>query len=250
MRTPVIRVEQVTMKFRMNRNKTDSLKEYCINILKGGLQYSEFTALESINFEVFKGERLGIIGHNGAGKSTLLKIIAGVMKPTTGKVTRIGSIAPLLELGTGFDGDFTGHENIYLNGALLGKSKEEIDSAYNDIIEFANLGEFINVPIRNYSSGMRAKLGFSIATSINPDILILDEVLGVGDQAFRKKSTSKMLEMINDGKTVIMVSHGIGQVKTLCDRVLWLHEGKIKQIGTPEKVCCDYIEYMNEISSV
>lgn len=242
MREAVIKVENVSMEFKMYKNKIDSFKEYCISLLKGGVKYSNFKALESINFEVFKGERLGIIGHNGAGKSTLLKIIAGVMKPTSGNINVSGNIAPLLELGAGFDGDFTGEENIYINAAILGRKKEEINAAYKEIVEFADLGEFLYMPIRNYSSGMRAKLGFSIATSIDPDILILDEILGVGDQTFRKKSSAKMMDMINDGKTVIMVSHSIGQIKSLCDRVLWLSEGKVVDIGDPERICNRYLD--------
>jgi ABC-type polysaccharide/polyol phosphate transport system ATPase subunit len=247
MREIVVKVENVSMKFRMTKNKIDSIKEYCIKLFRGGVKYSEFLALDSISFNVYKGERLGIIGHNGAGKSTLLKIIAGVMKPTNGKVSVLGSIAPLLELGAGFDGEFTGQENIYLNGAILGKNKKELDAAYDKIVEFANLGEFLYMPIKNYSSGMRAKLGFSIATSINPDILILDEVLGVGDRAFKKKSSAKMMDMINDGKTVIMVSHSIGQIKKICDRVIWLHKGKIKDMGDPERVCKEYSNFMDNL---
>lgn len=247
MEKSVIKVDDVSMNFRMYKNKMDSFKEYCISLIKGGIQYSNFSAVDSISFEVYKGERLGIIGHNGAGKSTLLKIIAGVMKPTKGNVIVNGTIAPLLELGAGFDGDFTGSENIYINGAILGKNKKELDNAYNEIVSFADLGEFLHMPIRNYSSGMRAKLGFSIATSINPDILILDEILGVGDQTFRKKSSTKMMEMINDGKTVIMVSHSIGQIKNLCDRVLWLQQGKIKALGDPEVICRDYLEYNDKL---
>lgn len=244
MREIAIKVNNVSMRFRLTHEKVETLKEYIIRFVKRDLRYSEFTALKSVSFEVYKGERLGIIGHNGAGKSTLLKLISGVMKPTEGNILVNGSIAPLLELGAGFDPEFSGAENIYLNGAILGKSKEFLEEKYNEIVEFADLGEFINTPLKNYSSGMRAKLGFAIASQIDPDILIVDEVLGVGDQAFRKKSFNKMKELMNSYRTVILVSHNLRYIEEFSERVIWLHQGEIKEIGEPRTVCKMYKDFM------
>lgn len=241
-----ISVENVSMKFRLPNEKIDSIKEYLLRILKKDVKYSEFYALKSVSFKIYRGERIGIIGHNGAGKSTLLKIFSGIIKPTNGTVTVNGNIAPLLELGAGFDPEFSGAENIYLNGAILGKTKEYLEDKYDDIIEFADLGGFINTPVKNYSSGMRAKLGFSIATQIDPDILIVDEVLGVGDQAFKRKSSMKMKEMIKSGKTVILVSHSLKQIEDLTDRVIWIHKGEIKEIGDSKTVCKNYVTFMDK----
>lgn len=235
-----VNIENVSMKYRFLNEKIDTLKEYFFRRLKSNISYSEFYALKSVSFKIYSGERVGIIGHNGAGKSTLLKIIAGVIKPTEGNVSVCGNIAPLLELGAGFDQDFSGVENIYLNGAILGKSKEFLDEKYNEIVEFSDLREFIHTPVKNYSSGMRARLGFSIATQVNPDILIVDEILGVGDELFKRKSSDKMKEMMNSGKTIILVSHSIDQIKRLTDRVIWLHKGEIKDIGDSENICSKY----------
>ncbi len=240
-----ISVDNVSMKFRLSNEKIDSLKEYVFRILKKNIRYSEFYALNSVSFKIYRGERVGIIGHNGAGKSTLLKIICGIMKPTEGNVYVNGNIAPLLELGAGFDPDFSGAENIYLNGAILGKTKEYLDSKYEEIINFSELGDFIYTPVKNYSSGMRAKLGFSIATQIEPDILVVDEILGVGDQQFKRKSSKKMMEMMKSGKTVILVSHSLNQIRNLTDKVIWLHKGEIKEIGETETVCRNYEAFMN-----
>jgi len=193
---------------------------------------------------VHSGDRVGIIGKNGAGKSTLLKIIAGVLKPTEGTVTVHGRVAPLLELGAGFDAELTGAENIYLNGALLGKSKQFLDAKFQEIVKFSELGNFIHVPVKNYSSGMRARLGFSIATQVDPDILIMDEILGVGDESFRKKSSAKMMELIEGGKTVLLVSHQLGLIKSLTNKALWLHRGEIKAFGPTEEVCGLYEEFL------
>ncbi|MCF6093262.1 ABC transporter ATP-binding protein [Microaerobacter geothermalis] len=239
-----IHVDNVTMKFRVSNEKVDSLKEYFLRVIKKNVRYSEFHALKSISFKIYRGERVGIIGHNGAGKSTLLKIISGVLKPSEGKVSVNGSIAPLLELGAGFDPELSGAENIYLNGAILGKTKEYMYSKYNEIVEFSGLGDFIYTPLKNYSSGMRARLGFSIATQVDPDILIVDEILGVGDEQFRKKSSDKMMEMINSGKTVIIVSHSLNQIKQLTDKVIWLHKGEIKEIGETKSICSEYQKFM------
>lgn len=235
-----IRLENVSMRFRLLTEKVDNLKEMFIRRLKKELQYREFYALNSISFTVYRGERIGIIGHNGAGKSTLLKIISGVMKPTQGTVEVNGVLAPLLELGAGFDPELTGAENIFLNGALLGKSRDFLERKFDEIVEFSEIGNFIYTPVKNYSSGMRARLGFSIATQVNPDILIIDEVLGVGDQGFRKKSSETMKEMVKSGKTVILVSHSLKQIRELTDRVIWLHKGEVREIGDSETVCSLY----------
>lgn len=222
-----LKVEHVGMRFNLNAEKVEDLKSYFIKLVKRELHFQEFWALKDVSFEVKKGERVGIIGLNGAGKSTLLKVIAGVLKPTEGSVHAKGSIVPLLELGAGFDKQYTGAENIYLNGAMLGYSREFIDEKYDEIVEFSNLGEFINVPIMNYSSGMRSRLGFAMATIVEPDILILDEVLSVGDASFRKKSEMKIQEMFDKGVTVLFVSHSIEQVKRICDTAILLEHGRI-----------------------
>jgi ABC-2 type transport system ATP-binding protein len=240
-----IHVDNVTMKFRLSNEKVDSLKEYLLRIAKKNMGYSEFHALQNVSFKIYSGERVGIIGQNGAGKSTLLKIISGVIKPSEGKVSVNGDIAPLLELGAGFDPELSGTENIFLNGAILGKTKKYLDSKHEEIVEYADIGGFIHTPVKNYSSGMRARLGFSIATQVEPDILIVDEILGVGDEQFRRKSSDKMMEMMNSGKTIILVSHSLGQIKRLTDKVIWLHKGEIKEIGETKTVCSKYEAFMN-----
>lgn len=246
MKQIAIDVKNVTMHFKMTTEKVETIKEYLIRILKKNINYTKFTALDDVSFTVYKGEKIGIIGHNGAGKSTILKLISGIMKPTNGSIEVNGSISPLLELGAGFDPDFSGLENIYLNGAILGKSKEFLDRKCKDIIEFSDLGDFIYSPLKNYSSGMRAKLGFSIASQIDPDILIVDEVLGVGDQAFKKKSFNKMRELINGKSTVILVSHNLKQIEEFSEKVIWFDKGKIVDVGKPEEICKRYNEYMNK----
>lgn len=222
-----ISVENVTMSFILNKEKVDNLKEYVIKLITRKLEYNKFDALKDINFQVKKGEHLAILGLNGAGKSTLLKTIVGVYKPTEGKVTKTGVIAPLLELGAGFDGNYSGKENIYLYGAILGYDRNYIESKFDEIIEFSELGDFINVPVKNYSSGMKARLGFSIATAVEPDILILDEVLSVGDAGFKKKSLAKVKSLFDKGVTVLFVSHSIEQVKAICDKAILLDHGAI-----------------------
>lgn len=237
-----LRVENVSMKFNLSAEKVNDLKDYVIKFLKRQLRYQEFWALRNVSFELNEGDRLGILGFNGAGKSTLLKVIAGVLKPTEGKVTKRGTIVPLLELGAGFDSQYTGAENIYLYGAVLGYSKEFIDEKYDEIVKFSELGDFINVPLKNYSSGMKARLGFSIATVVEPDILIVDEVLSVGDAKFRKKSEKKIMSMFDKGVTVLFVSHSLEQVKRLCDKAILLEKGQIIAAGTVKEVSAIYEE--------
>lgn len=236
----IIKVENVGMKFNLSKEKVDSLKDYVIKSLTGKISYNEFWALKDINFTLQKGDRLGILGLNGAGKSTLLKVIVGVFKPTEGRVTKNGKIAPLLELGAGFDSQYTGRENIFLYGAVLGLSKKFLEEKYDDIVKFAELEEFIDVPLKNYSSGMKARLGFAIATIVEPDILILDEVLSVGDAKFRKKSEKKVMSMFDKGVTVLFVSHSIEQVKRLCNKAILLEKGKIIASGDIEEVAKVY----------
>jgi ABC-2 type transport system ATP-binding protein len=236
----VIKVDHVGVKFQMGQEKVDNLKEYVIKKINRKIQYKEFWALKDVTFDVYQGDRVGILGLNGAGKSTLLKIIAGVMKATEGKVTTKGRIAPLLELGAGFDLQYTGAENIYLYGAVLGYTKEFIKEKYDEIVEFSELGDFIHVPVKNYSSGMKSRLGFSIATVVEPDILILDEVFAVGDAKFRKKSEKKIKSMFKTGVTVLFVSHNIEQVKTICDKAILLEHGTLIAQGDVEDVCDIY----------
>jgi len=235
-----IHVSHVSMKYRLATERVDSLKHFFIKKLKREIQYEDFHALKDVSFTVRKGEVLGIIGMNGAGKSTLLKVIAGVIKPTSGSVVRRGSIAPLLELGAGFNGELTGAENIILNGLLLGYSKKFIMDKLEEIVAFSELDKFIYTPLKNYSSGMKARLGFSIATVVQPDILIVDEVLSVGDVRFKEKSEKKIRSMMEGGTTVLFVSHSLGQVEQLCDNVLWLEQGQVKEIGASKDVIAHF----------
>lgn len=236
----MVEVNDVTMQFRMNNDKILSLKEFVTTALSGKLQYNNFTALNHVSFSVEKGETLGLIGHNGAGKSTILKVISGILKPTGGSVKTYGNVVPMLELGSGFDFELTGKENIFLNGAILGYSEEFLNEKYDEIVEFSELGDFIFSPIRNYSSGMLARLAFSIATVVNPDILIVDEILSVGDATFQKKSRRRMMELMGGGTTVLFVSHSLEQIRELCNRVVWLENGQIKMIGNVDEVCDAY----------
>lgn len=238
----VLRVDHVGMKFNLSKEKVDNLKEYVIRWLKKELTYNEFWALKDVSFSLQKGDRLGILGLNGAGKSTLLKVVAGVLKPTEGNVITKGKIVPLLELGAGFDKEYTGAENIYLYGAVLGYSRKFVEQKFDEIVEFSGLGEFIDVPLKNYSSGMKSRLGFSIATVVDPDILILDEVLSVGDVKFRKKSEKKIMDMFDEGVTVLFVSHSLAQVKRLCNKAILLEKGKIIASGDIEEVSKIYEE--------
>ena len=232
-----LRVNDVSICFNLSKEKVDNFKELFIKKLKGEkLRFNEFWALKDVSFELKKGERLGILGLNGAGKSTLLKVIAGVYKPTKGSVQRYGHMAPMIELGAGFDPNYTGRENIFLYGSVLGFSKEFLMSKYDEILEFSELGEFIDVPIKNYSSGMKARLGFSIATVVEPEILILDEVLSVGDAKFRKKCEKKMKKIFDHGVTVLFVSHSLAQVKRLCNKAIILEHGQLIAKGDIDDV--------------
>lgn len=242
---PAIKVEHVSMKFNLSKEKVDSLKEYVIKSLKREVQYNEFWALKDVSFTVEKGDRVGILGLNGAGKSTLLKTIAGVFKPTEGTVERWGKIVPLLELGAGFEPQYTGKENIFLYGAMLGRPRKFMEEKYREIVKFSGLKEFIDVPVKNYSSGMKARLGFSIATAITPEILILDEVLSVGDAKFRKKSERKIQSMFDQGVTVLFVSHSTNQVKKICNKAMILEEGRLLCYGDVDEIVERY-EKMTE----
>ena len=235
-----IEVDNVSMKFNLSREKVDSLKDYIFKTIKREIQYNEFWALKNVSFSVEKGDRVGILGLNGAGKSTLLKVISGVFKPTEGHVDKHGKMVPLLELGAGFDPQYTGKENIYLYGAMLGYTKKFIDSKYDEIVEFSELQKFMDVPVKNYSSGMKSRLGFSIATVVEPKILILDEVLSVGDAKFRKKSEKKIMSMFDSGVTVLLESHSLEQVQRLCNKAMILEKGKLIAYGDIDPISEQY----------
>lgn len=236
----MIRVEHVSMHFRLINDRISSIKEMLTALLRHKIKFREFHALEDVSFTVERGDVIGLIGHNGAGKSTMLKIISGIMKPTKGKVYRAANIVPMLELGSGFDYDLTGYENIFLNGAILGYSKEFLKSKYDEILEFSELSEFIHMPIRNYSSGMLMRLAFSIATVVEPEILIVDEVLAVGDERFQDKSRKRMMSLMSGGTTVLFVSHNLDQIRQMCNKAVWLDHGKVREIGEVNAVCDAY----------
>lgn len=236
----MIKADNVSLCYHMSFDRVLSIKEYLVKLVKGELKYQEFWALRDISFEVKKGEVLGIVGNNGAGKSTLLKIISGILKPTEGSVQVFGNVVPMLELGSGFDFDLTGRENIFLNGSILGYSEQFLKEKYSEIEAFSELGQFIDVPLRNYSSGMVMRLAFSVATVVNPDILIVDEILAVGDAAFQEKSRARMMELMSGGTTVLFVSHNIAQIRGMCDRVIWLDHGQMRMIGDTKSVCDAY----------
>lgn len=235
--TAMIEVNNVTMRFHVNLDKILSLKEFVTRKLSGKLFYQDFTALDNVSFTVQRGETFGLIGRNGAGKSTMLKIISGILKPTEGSVVCRGNIVPMLELGSGFDMDLTGRENIFLNGAILGYSEEFLKEKYSEIVEFSELGEFIETPIRNYSSGMLARLAFSVASVVQPEVLIVDEILSVGDASFQEKSRTRMLELMSGGTTVLFVSHNLEQIRQMCRRVIWLEKGQVRMMGDADGVC-------------
>ena len=238
----MINIDNVSMKFNLGIEKDFSMKQAFLFSLKGKKKKKseDFWALSNVSFHIDKGEVVGLIGSNGAGKSTLLKVVSGVMKPTTGKVQVRGVISPMIELGAGFDPNLTARENIYLNGAILGYSKQFLDEKFNEIVEFSELRDFLEVPVKNFSSGMTAKLAFSIATIVNPEILIVDEILSVGDLKFQEKSKRKMMEMIKGGTTVLYVSHSMQSIQDLCTKVIWLEHGKIIKMGDTKKICKEY----------
>lgn len=233
-------VNGVSMRFNLAREKVDSFKEYFIKRLKGQLKFTEFYALRDISLTVKRGEIFGIVGFNGSGKSTLLKIIAGVFKPSFGSVAVHGNIAPLIELGTGFDPELTGRENIFLNGSVLGYTQDFLKQRYDAIVDFAELGDFIDVPIKNYSSGMVGRLAFSVATMVEPDVLISDEVLSVGDFLFNQKCEDRINSLLEKNTTVLLVSHDIKQIERMCDRVAWIKKGTLVMVGKTEQVCEAY----------
>ena len=238
----MIRIKNVSMKFNMDIEKDFSMKKAFINFFtkKKKKKTEYFWALKNVTFSVNKGDVVGLIGSNGAGKSTLLKVVSGVMKPTSGKVEVDGVISPMIELGAGFDQNLTARENIYLNGAILGYSKKFLDSKFDEIVEFSELKDFLDVPVKNFSSGMTAKLAFSIATIVDPEILIVDEILSVGDLRFQEKSKNKMMEMIKGGTTVLYVSHSLESIKDLCNKVVWLDHGQVVKMGDTKEICDEY----------
>lgn len=235
-----VRVDHVSMMFNMSSEKVDSIKEYLIRVLKHKISVQPFWALQDISFELEKGDALGVVGLNGSGKSTLLKLISGILKPTSGTVEAYGSIAPLIELGAGFDPELSARENIFLNGAVLGYSREYMAQHYDEILKFAELEEFADIAIKNFSSGMTARLGFAIATMNVPDILILDEILSVGDYKFQEKSFARMETLIHSGATMLFVSHSTSQIEKLCTKALWLDKGHVRMYGPAQEVCQAY----------
>ena len=240
----IIKVDHVSMNFRMNVNHTTSMKEWVISKLKRQLKYQDFYALNDISFSVERGEIIGIIGTNGSGKSTLLKVISGIYKPTKGSVVTAGRVAPMLELGSGFDYELSGRENIFLNGAIMGYSEDFLKSRYDEIVGFSELGDFIEQPLKTYSSGMMMRLAFSVATLVDPEILIVDEILAVGDERFQRKSYERMTKLMSGGTTVLMVSHDMDQIRSMCMRTVWLQKGSIQMNGEVQEVCDAYQQYM------
>jgi len=243
---PVISVENVTQRFRVIHERPDTLREIFAKVYRHKSKFHDFEALKNVSFDVYHGEMVGIIGRNGSGKSTLLKLIAGVYVPSAGRVQVRGSIAPLIELGAGFHHELTGRENILLNGLLLGLSKREIQEREARIIEFAELGDFIDAPVKQYSSGMYMRLAFAVATEVDPDILLIDEILAVGDSAFQEKCFERIRQFRANGKTILYVSHDVGSVKKFCDRALLIHNGHLKQAGPPEQVINSYHGLLHE----
>lgn len=239
----IIEVENVSMRFNLSKEKHESLKEYFLAMMKGHLQFDEFYALHDVSLTVEPGDFYGLVGLNGSGKSTLLKVISGVYKPSQGRVKVNGTIAPLIELGAGFDMDLTARENIYLNGTVLGYTPKYIDSKFDEIVEFSELRDFLDVPLKNYSSGMVARIAFAIATITKPDILIADEILSVGDFLFQQKCEQRMQELMSGGTTVILVSHSIEQVERMCNKVAWLDHGHLRMNGPTAEVCAAYKQF-------
>ena len=236
----IIQVNNITVRYKIANDRVSSLKEFVIKKIKKSITEKDFLALDNVSFTVKKGDVVGVVGRNGAGKSTLLKVVSGIQKPASGNIVLNGRVVPMLELGAGFDMELSGKENVYLNGAVLGYSKEFLDEKYNDILEFSELGDFINMPVRNYSSGMVARLAFSIASMVNPEILIVDEVLSVGDENFQRKSKNRMIELMSGGSTVLFVSHNIKQIEEICNKAVWLEHGKVVMTGPSDVVCAEY----------
>jgi ABC-2 type transport system ATP-binding protein len=237
---PVIRLDDVSVRYRLPRERITSVKDYTIRLLKRQIAYDEFWALHNVTLDVRRGETLGVIGRNGAGKSTLLKVVARVLRPTSGRVSVRGRVAPLLELGAGFDYELTGRDNVFLNGTILGFSEADIEQRFDRIVDFAGVREFIDLPLRTYSTGMAARLGFAIATDVQPEVLLLDEVLSVGDAEFQAKSAARMQELRRHGDAIVMVSHSLDSVRQLCHRVAWLDQGRLRSLGTPDEVIAEY----------
>lgn len=242
----VIDVDHVTIRFNLNNQKGLGLKEFLIDLPKKNRRFQEFFAIRDVSFQVRKGEAWGLVGRNGSGKSTMLKAISGILRPYKGRITTEGSIAPLLELGAGFHPELTARENVLMNGCILGHSRRFMEERLEEIIEYAELSDFVDTPLKNFSSGMRARLGFSIATLVKPEILILDEVLSVGDYKFRKKCESRIKELLSDGTTLLFVSHNAKQVEELCDHAIWLKKGEAVMIGDAKSVCDAYMAEMNQ----
>ena len=245
----ILEVENISITFNMATEKIGGIKEYFIKLIKKELLYKEFKALDNISFTLARGDSLGILGCNGAGKSTLLKCVCGVYEPDRGKVTMNGTVAPLIELGAGFDGELTARENIFLNGAVMGFEEKFIRQKFDEIVEFSELESFLDVPVKNFSSGMIARLGFAVATLVKPDLLIADEVLGVGDAAFQEKCEKKMAQIRSDGTSMLFVSHSIDQVRSICNKCIWLHKGKLIKYGDVEDVCSEYVDWIKNHSA-
>ena len=237
----MVDVAHVTVRFNLANQKVDNLKEYCIRMLKKELLFQEFFAVKDVSFQIRRGEAWGIVGSNGSGKSTILKAVSGILKPWKGSITVNGSIAPLIELGAGFDGNLTARENIFLNGCILGHSEKYMKEHFDEIVEFAGLEKFLDSPIKNYSSGMKARLGFAVATSVKPDLLIVDEILSVGDFRFRKKCEQRIQEMLDRGTTLLYVSHTMPEVLRICQKAMWMDKGVIRMSGSAEEVCDAYL---------
>lgn len=237
----MVDVDHVTVRFNLANQKVDNLKEYCIRMLKKELLFQEFFAVKDVSFQIRRGEAWGIVGRNGSGKSTILKAVSGILKPWKGSITVNGSIAPLIELGAGFDGNLTARENIFLNGCILGHSEKYMKEHFDEIVEFAGLEKFLDSPIKNYSSGMKARLGFAVATSVKPDLLIVDEILSVGDFRFRKKCEQRIQEMLDRGTTLLYVSHTMPEVLRICQKAMWMDKGVIRMSGSAEEVCDAYL---------
>ena len=237
---PIISIDHVSMRFNLAKEKHESLKEYFVALLHGGVRFDEFFALDDVSFDIMPGDFYGLIGLNGSGKSTLLKVISGVYKPSAGSVTVNGTIAPLIELGAGFDMDLTARENIFLNGAVLGHDRDYMMEHFDRIIEFSEVKDFVDVPVKNFSSGMVSRLAFAIATIGTPDILIVDEVLSVGDFRFQQKCEERIRKMMEHGTTILFVSHSIAQVESLCEKIVWLEHGHVKRFGDADEICKEY----------